>query len=130
VDSTGINASVSQIDPDDDRNKDVWSPVVLRFSCNRMTMAVQPATAKGEYPVERRFLRFRGPRLLQRLLTPFFAPVGMLFSRRDVRWNHTDQQQPVVELRPCVPPDFWFAFRFENQLDAEKVSRTLEDLFR
>ncbi len=125
-----LNVSVSQIDPDDDRNKGMWNPVVLHFSSTRMTIIVQLETNKGKYPLERRFLRYRGPRLLQWLLTPLFAPIGMLFSRRDVQWRDSDRMQPIMELRPCVPPDFWFAFRFENQNDAEEASRSLEELFR
>lgn len=129
MDTKEIKASASQIDPDDDRRKGVWFPVVLRFSLRRMTMVVQAEAGKRSYDAERRFLRFRGPRIVQCLLTPLFAPFGMLFSLRDCRWNDSDQAQPVMELRPCVPQDFWFAFRFANQTDAEEASRLLAGFF-
>ena len=50
-----------------------------------MTIIVQLETNKGKYPLERRLLRYRGPRLLQWLLTPPLAPIGMLFFAEKMR---------------------------------------------
>ena len=130
MEATCIKVSVSQIDPDDGKQKDVTHPAVLRFSSTRMTMVVQVDTGKSEYHAERRFLRFRGPRLVQRLLTPLFALGGCCFHEWTCGGTTRIRRGQSWKLGHAFPRIFGSPFGLENQEDAEEASRRLNELFR
>jgi hypothetical protein len=124
-----FSISLSQLDPDDDSQRGVWHDVTLRIHRHHMAHA-RPIDAWGRKDVEARsYYPITYPRILQWLVTPFYAPFGIPYARRDLTWNIDDPEHPILEMRSCVPQDFWYGFRFASAADGDEARRLVDLTF-
>ncbi len=98
---------------------------IVRRSGRRLVVS---ASGPG-YWFDRRYVPFRGRRWLQYLLTPLAAPLGVLFSQRDLCWSGMETDTPCLHLRPLVPPDFWLNVHFRSHEEADQTASLVASLF-
>lgn len=70
-----------------------------------------------------RWIPFRGPRVLQWLLTPVYSMSGVLTAKRNLSWVENGMR---LQVTPCVPADFFYEFTFANREEAEAARSMIE----
>lgn len=126
--------------PDEDESENKPADAVLRFNDRVLTIR---RYYKYESLALSRFYKvkddgfwltwkarpFKGPVILQWLLTPLCAINGILTAERDVQWIGKDTNEPILRITPLVPSEFWVDIHFKDQSDAEVVDNVLKDLW-
>jgi hypothetical protein len=112
--------------PDDDDGRSVSA--ILRVTANDLQVFVE---CYGQMIRAARWIPFRGPKLLQWLLTLPCAGSGMLISKGDLHWfGLQDSDTPRLRLLPWVPPEFWCDLEFRSRDEAKTASELVTTPFR
>ena len=124
--------------PDEDENGNKPADAVLRLTgkmltisryCKYEALALSRFYKDDGFWLTGKYRPFRGPSILQWLLTPICSFNGILTAERNVQWIAKDTNEPVLRITPLVPPEFWVDIHFKGQNDADAVENVLKDLW-
>lgn len=98
---------------------------------NSISLVVSLTHHNGSFAADvAKFSPFRGPKLLQRFLTPFYAITGILpCSHRDIDWLGWETDRPYLRFAPAIDLDYFFEVAFMSRADAELVREQIELMF-